>query len=232
MGIESFPADRGGFEALLGWLMSHGEINRVGVEGTGSWGGPEEVRARRKTGLVTEVAKLRPRKGSDPVLYTTQHTMRGLTHRVQSLNAEIRGLDSMLTELVTNTAPTLVELYGVGTDTAASFLVTAGDNPQRLRSERSWAHLCGASPPRRPKSSSYSDPWRPPKKGRVLLLDLFGRRVAHGGREETEKQADLDTLFVGVAQHCIGADAVVVAPADPLVAQVPICFEVGDDSLG
>jgi len=46
LGIESFPADRGGFEALLGWLMSHGEIDRVGVEGTGSWGGPEEVRAR------------------------------------------------------------------------------------------------------------------------------------------------------------------------------------------
>jgi hypothetical protein len=26
LGIESFPADRGGFEALLGWLMSHGKI--------------------------------------------------------------------------------------------------------------------------------------------------------------------------------------------------------------
>ena len=34
--IESFPADELGFEALLGWPMSHGEIDRVGVEGTGS----------------------------------------------------------------------------------------------------------------------------------------------------------------------------------------------------
>ncbi len=112
--------------------------------------GPETVRSRFKdrckTGLVTDVAKLRPRKGSDPVLYTTQVTMCGLARRIQSLNAEINHLDSMLTELVHNTAPSLVGLYGVGTDTAATLLVTAGDNPQRLRSERSWAHLCGVSP--------------------------------------------------------------------------------------
>jgi transposase len=38
LGVESFPADEPGFESLLGWLMSHGEIDRVGVEGTGSWG--------------------------------------------------------------------------------------------------------------------------------------------------------------------------------------------------
>ena len=38
LGIESFPADLDGFEALLGWLRSHGEIQVVGVEGTGSWG--------------------------------------------------------------------------------------------------------------------------------------------------------------------------------------------------
>jgi transposase len=37
-GIESFPADESGFEALLGWLASHGEIQVVGIEGTGSWG--------------------------------------------------------------------------------------------------------------------------------------------------------------------------------------------------
>ena len=112
--------------------------------------GPETVRSRfkdrYKTGLVTEVAKLRPRKGSDPVLYTTQVTMRGLARRIQHLNSEIKGLDSMLTGLVSETAPSLVGLYGVGADTAATLLVTAGDNPQRLRSERSWVHLCGVTP--------------------------------------------------------------------------------------
>jgi len=34
----------------------------------------------------------------------------------------------------------------VGIDTAATLLVTAGDNPERLRSEAAWAHLCGVSP--------------------------------------------------------------------------------------
>jgi transposase len=39
-----------------------------------------------------------------------------------------------------------VEVYGVGPDRAATLLVTAGDNPERIRSERSWAHLCGVTP--------------------------------------------------------------------------------------
>ena len=37
-------------------------------------------------------------------------------------------------------------MFGVGVDTAASLLVTAGDNPGRLRSEAAWAHLCGTAP--------------------------------------------------------------------------------------
>ena len=42
--------------------------------------------------------------------------------------------------------PELLELFGVGIDTAAVLLVTAGDNPERLRSEAAWAHLCGVAP--------------------------------------------------------------------------------------
>ena len=49
-------------------------------------------------------------------------------------------------ELVTATAPSLLELYGVGVDTAAILLVAAGDNAERLRSEAAWAHLCGVAP--------------------------------------------------------------------------------------
>jgi transposase len=39
-----------------------------------------------------------------------------------------------------------LELYGVGPDTAAALLTAAGDNPDRLASEASFAALCGASP--------------------------------------------------------------------------------------
>ena len=34
----------------------------------------------------------------------------------------------------------------MGIDTAAALLAAAGDNPERLRSEAAWAHLCGVSP--------------------------------------------------------------------------------------
>ena len=43
-------------------------------------------------------------------------------------------------------APELVALEGVGTDTAASLLIAAGDNPERLKNEAAFAHLCGAAP--------------------------------------------------------------------------------------
>jgi transposase len=112
--------------------------------------GPDEVRARfkdrYKTGLVSEAARMRPRKGSDPIVFTTNMVIRGLARRIEDLNDEMRTIDGALTELIEETAPSLLECYGVGVVTAATLLVTAGDNPDRLHSERSWAHLCGVSP--------------------------------------------------------------------------------------
>jgi transposase len=72
--------------------------------------------------------------------------MRGLARRIQHVDDEMRVIDSRLSNLIGETAPSLLECYGVGIDTAASLLVTAGDNPERLRSEASWAHLCGVTP--------------------------------------------------------------------------------------
>ena len=40
----------------------------------------------------------------------------------------------------------MVKLVGVGPDTAAMLLVTAGDNPTRLTTEATWAKLCGVAP--------------------------------------------------------------------------------------
>jgi transposase len=55
-------------------------------------------------------------------------------------------LNFLLGELVQKTAPQLLEIHGVGVDTASTLLVTAGDNPGRIRSEAAWAHLCGVAP--------------------------------------------------------------------------------------
>ena len=58
----------------------------------------------------------------------------------------MKQIDRSLVVLLGDTAPSLLDLYGVGPDTAASLLVAAGDNPDRLGSEPSWAHLCGVTP--------------------------------------------------------------------------------------
>jgi len=111
---------------------------------------PEPIRVRfkdrYKTGLVTEAANMRPRKGSDPVTYTTNTVIRDLARRIQSLTAEMRNIDRTLVELLEQAAPSLLALYGLGPDTAATLLVTAGDNPDRLHTERGWARLCGVAP--------------------------------------------------------------------------------------
>ena len=112
--------------------------------------GPDEVRARfkdrYKTSLVSEAAAMRPHKGSDPIVFTTNVVIRGLARRIKDLNDEIGSIDDALKELIDTTAPSLLACYGVGVVTAATLLVTAGDNPDRLHTERSWAHLCGVSP--------------------------------------------------------------------------------------
>jgi transposase len=112
--------------------------------------GPEPIRVRfkdrYKTGLITEAAKMRPRNGSDPVTFTTNTVIRNLARRIQHLNTEMASIDQMLSGLVTATAPSLLALHGVGLDSAATLLVCAGDNPDRLKSEGSWAHLCGVAP--------------------------------------------------------------------------------------
>ena len=123
---------------------------------------PETIRVRfkdrYKTGLVAEAAKMRPRMGSDPVVFTTNIVIRNLARRIQGLNSEMKQIDLTLITLLSDTAPSLLALYGVGPDTAASLLVAAGDNSDRLHSERSWAHLCGVTPI--PASSGKVTRWR------------------------------------------------------------------------
>ena len=111
---------------------------------------PDDLRERldgvHRNQLGATAAGLRPRPGADAVTFATKTSMRILGRRILHLDDEIKELDALLSELVAATAPELVALYGVGTDTATLLLIAAGDNPERLRSEAAWAHLCGASP--------------------------------------------------------------------------------------
>jgi transposase len=111
--------------------------------------GPEELRARfgqrSPAQLIEAIAALRPRPGEVPG-YATRVALRELGRRAQFLDAQLERLDELIGPLVTARAPGLLALHGVGPDTAAVLLVAAGDHPERLRSESSWAHLCGAAP--------------------------------------------------------------------------------------
>ena len=96
--------------------------------------------------MAIEVASLRPRAGGDEVTYATKVALRSLGRRVLALDAEKAALDELLGELVDTVADDLLSLYDVGVDSAAALLVAAGDNPERIRSEAGWAHLCGVAP--------------------------------------------------------------------------------------
>ena len=61
------------------------------------------------------------------------------------LHDEIADLDAMIASIVDELAPNLVARNSIGHTGAAQLLLTAGDNPERLRSEASFASLCGVS---------------------------------------------------------------------------------------
>ena len=95
--------------------------------------------------LTAEAAALRPRP-TDTVRYSTLLTIRTLARRVAYLDDELVELNAVMRPLVERTAPGLLGMHGVGYDVAAKLLVVAGDNPDRLRNEAAFAHLCGVAP--------------------------------------------------------------------------------------
>lgn len=237
LGTREFPTTTAGHRALLRWMRRHGEVVRIGVEGTGVYGAglmrsltvegvevvevdrpnrqlrrrrgksdpvdaeaaaraalngeasgtpkarsgnveairalrvarrsaikaktqaanqlyalvltaPEPLRQQLRTlslrQLITRTARFRA--GADPVTAGTKAAMTSIARRWQHLDQEIQALDVELRQLVTAAAPALVARHGVGIDTAGALLVAVGDNPHRLRSERSFAALCGVTP--------------------------------------------------------------------------------------
>jgi len=111
---------------------------------------PEQLRNRLRglstKELISVAARFRPGNDPEDVEAATRFSLRSVARRYQVLSTEIAELDAHLERLVAQAAPELVSLAGIGTDTAATLLIVAGDNPQRLGSEASFASLCGVSP--------------------------------------------------------------------------------------
>ena len=96
--------------------------------------------------VVEKASRLRPGATPSDVEAATKFALRSVARRYQHLSKEISELGEQLDRLVSEVAPELIAVEGIGTDTAASLLIAAGDNPERLKNEAAFAHLCGAAP--------------------------------------------------------------------------------------
>ena len=103
--------------------------------------------ARGAAPTPSPFAKRTPRPGvlSDPTA-ACKRALASLARRITVLDAEIGNLDDDLEPLITETAPRLLAMFGVGLDVAGQVLATTGDNPERIHSESAFAHLCGVAP--------------------------------------------------------------------------------------
>ncbi len=112
--------------------------------------GPAELREQLRelsvTALILTCARLRPAADLADPEQATKTALRRLARRHQYLSEEIAEADAQLRTLVTEAAPRLLALRGVGPEVAGQLLATTGDNPDRLRSEAAFAHLCGVAP--------------------------------------------------------------------------------------
>jgi transposase len=96
--------------------------------------------------LATKAARLRCVLDPTHPAAATKFALRSVARRYRDLSEEIAELEVQIERVTREAAPELTALDGVGPDTAATLLIAAGDNPERLKSEASFAHLCGAAP--------------------------------------------------------------------------------------
>lgn len=96
--------------------------------------------------MIKSLARLRPGTDLTDPANACKQALRSLARRHAVLDEEIKELRRGLTDLTQQAAPELLERPGVGVQVAAQMLITAGDNPDRLGSEASFAHLTGVAP--------------------------------------------------------------------------------------
>jgi len=111
---------------------------------------PEDLRARlrglNRRQLLATCAGFRVRADDDSLVAISRLAMRELAQRVLTLDTQHKTATDRMRRITTATAPELVAKKGIGPDTAATLLITAGDNPDRLHHEKSFAALVGSSP--------------------------------------------------------------------------------------
>lgn len=107
----------------------------------------DTLRAMTRMQLIRTLAAWRPDlSGYRDVEGAYRIGLKSLARRYLELHDEIADLDATIGAIVDELAPDLIARNSIGYTGAAQLLLTAGDNPERLRSEASFAALCGVSP--------------------------------------------------------------------------------------
>jgi transposase len=169
---------------------------------------PEAVRAPlrqlKTAAMITACSRFRIRaERSGDAREGTRAALRSVARRYIELDHEAAILEKQISVLVREVAPALVMLLGVGPDHAGQFLVTAGDNPDRLRCEASFAALCGVAPV--PASSGVTNRHRLSRGGdrqanralhliAVCRLRYCERTIAYAERRTAEGLSKKDIL--------------------------------------
>lgn len=163
-----------------------------------------QLRGISSARLVRACLRLRPDLEclEDPV-QAYKHALRSIARRAEALGAEARQLECQLSALTHKVAPITTGIFALGPDTASALLVSAGDNPDRLRSEAAFAHLCGAAPI--PASSGKTNRHRLHRGGDrsanralhiavVVRLRYCPRTRAYAARRSAEGRSKLEII--------------------------------------
>ena len=121
LGTELFSTTRAGYRAMLRWFRSHGELLRVGVESTGTYG----------AGITRHLAL-----SGIPVLEVTGP---------DPASRRAKGKDDALDAISAAEAARTRRRVQVAKDRSGT-VDAVGENPDRLRSEASFAMMCGVCP--------------------------------------------------------------------------------------
>ncbi len=107
----------------------------------------DQLRGMTRMQLIRHLVATRPDStGFRTPLGAAKIALKRLAKRYVDLDDEVSELDDMIDAILADAAPLLVQLKCVGAQSAAQLMVTVGDNPERIRSEASFAMLCGVAP--------------------------------------------------------------------------------------
>jgi transposase len=206
LGHATFPASRAGYRALLGWLDGHGQVDRVGVEGTGSYGAGLARHLSSQGAVVVEVD--RPNRQQ-----RRRHGKSDPADAVAAARAVLAGTATATPKSRTGVAESLRVLRA--TQRSAEKARTAALNslrhmviaaPEDLREPLDGLKgkaLISACAALRPDPGQLHDPHHATK----ISLRRLARRASALSAELTEVKADIKTLVTQAAPELLRTSA-------------------------